>query len=156
MRKLKSVSWWRFRRPSSCWNRFAPMLTFFAVGTNDLVQYTLAASRTDDRIANLFQPLHPAVLKSLYRVAQVAAAEGVLALVCGEVASHPVYARLLVGMGFRHLSMSPFAIPEVKGRLREISCLEAADMVEDVLRQTTLGEVEDYVNEFMKKQKTTV
>ncbi|MCH8016281.1 MAG: phosphoenolpyruvate--protein phosphotransferase [Acidobacteria bacterium] len=133
-----------------------PHVDFLAVGTNDLIQYTLAASRTDDRIANLFKPLHPAVLKSLYRVAQVAAAEGVLALVCGEVASHPVYVRLLIGMGFRHLSMSPFAIPEVKGRLREISCLEAAAMVEEVLRQATLEEVEDYVNEFMKKQKTAV
>ena len=133
-----------------------PHVDFLAVGTNDLVQYTLAASRADDRIANLFKPLHPAVLKSLYRVAQVAAAEGVLTLICGEVASHPVYASLLIGMGFRHLSMSPFAIPEVKGRLREISCLEAADMVEDVLRQATLEEVEDYVNEFMKRQKTTV
>ena len=68
----------------------------------------------------------------------------------------PVYARLLIGMGFRHLSMSPFAIPEVKGRLREISCLEAAEMVEEVLRQATLEEVEDYVNEFMKRQKATV
>ena len=135
---------------------FCPHVDFLAVGTNDLVQYTLAASRTDDRITNLFKPLHPAVLKSLYRVAQVAAAEGVLALVCGEVASHPVYVRLLIGMGFRHLSMSPFAIPEVKGRLREISCLEAAEMVKDVLRQATLAEVEDYVNEFMKKQKTEV
>ncbi len=131
-----------------------PHVDFFAVGTNDLVQYTLAVSRTDDRIANLFKPLHPAVLKSLYRVAQVAAAEGVLALVCGEVASHPVYACLLIGMGFRHLSMNPFAIPEVKGRLREISSLEAGDMVEDVLRQATLEEVEDYVRGFMKKQKT--
>jgi phosphotransferase system enzyme I (PtsI) len=133
-----------------------PHVDFLAVGTNDLVQYTLAASRTDDPIANLFKPLHPAVLKSLDRVAQVAAAEGVLALICGEVASHPVYARLLIGMGFRHLSMSPFAIPEVKGRLREISCLEAAEMVEDVLRQATLEEVEDYVNEFRKRQKATV
>ncbi len=133
-----------------------PHVDFLAVGTNDLVQYTLAASRTDDRIGNLFKPLHPAVLKSLYRVAQVAAAEGVLTLICGEVASHPVYARLLIGMGFRHLSMSPFAIPEVKGRLREISCLEAAEMVEEVLRQATLEEVEDYVNEFMKRQKATV
>ena len=133
-----------------------PHVDFLAVGTNDLIQYTLAASRTDDRIAHLFKPLHPAVLKSLHRVAQVAAAEGVLALICGEVASHPVYARLLIGMGFRHLSMSPFAIPEVKGRLREISCLEAAAMVEEVLRQATLEEVEDYVNEFMKKQKTGV
>jgi phosphotransferase system enzyme I (PtsI) len=133
-----------------------PHVDFLAVGTNDLVQYTLAASRTDDPIATLFKPLHPAVLKSLYRVAQVAAAEGVLALICGEVASHPVYARLLIGMGFRHLSMSSFAIPEVKGRLREISCLEAAEMVEEVLRQATLEEVEDYVNEFMKRQKATV
>jgi phosphotransferase system enzyme I (PtsI) len=133
-----------------------PHVDFFAVGTNDLIQYTLAASRTDDRTANLFQPLHPAVLKSLYRVAQVAEAEGVLALVCGEVASHPVYARLLIGMGFRHLSMSPIAIPEVKGRLREISSQEADDMVKDVLKQVTLEEVEDYVNEFMKKQKTEV
>ena len=129
---------------------------FFAVGTNDLIQYTLAASRTDDRIANLFNPLHPAVLKSLYRVAQVAAEQGVMALVCGEVASHPVYARLLVGMGFRHLSMNPFAIPGVKGRLRETSCLEAGALVEDVLRQATLEEVENYVNESLKKQKTVV
>ncbi len=52
--------------------------------------------------------------------------------------------------------MSPFAIPEVKSRLREISCLEAGEMVDDVLRQATLEEVEDYVNEFMKKQKTAV
>jgi phosphotransferase system enzyme I (PtsI) len=133
-----------------------PHVDFFAVGTNDLIQYTLAASRTDDRIANLFQPLHPAVLRSLHRVAQVARAEGVLVLVCGEVASHPVYARLLIGMGFRHLSMSPVSIPEVKGGLREISALEAGDMVEDVLKQGTLEEVEDYVNDFMKKQKTEV
>ena len=129
---------------------------FFAVGTNDLIQYTLAASRTDDRIANLFNPLHPAVLKSLYRVAQVAAEQGVMALVCGEVASHPVYARLLVGMGFRHLSMNPFAIPGVKGRLRETSCLEAGALVKDVLKQATLEEVENYVNESLKKQKTVV
>ncbi len=129
---------------------------FFAVGTNDLVQYTLAASRTDDRIANLFNPLHPAVLKSLCRVAQVAAEQGVMALVCGEVASHPAYARLLIGMGFRHLSMSPFAIPGVKGRLRETSCIEAGALVEDVLRQATLEDVENYVDEFLKKQKTTV
>ncbi|MFB3142370.1 MAG: hypothetical protein ACE1Z2_06130, partial [Acidobacteriota bacterium] len=65
-------------------------------------------------------------------------------------------ARLLIGMGFRHLSMDPFAIPVVKGRLKETSCLEAGALVEDVLRQATLEEVEDYVNEFMKKQKTEV
>ena len=119
---------------------------FLAVGSNDLIQYTLAAGRADDRISDLFNPLHPAVLKSLYRVAQVAVKADSMALVCGEIASHPVYARLLIGMGFQHLSMSPFAIPEVKGRLRETSYLEAAALVEDVLRQPTLGEVEGYVD----------
>ena len=118
---------------------------FFAVGTNDLIQYTLAAGRADDHIADMFNPLHPAVLKSLSRVARVAEGEDSMALVCGEIASHPVYARLLIGMGFRHLSMSPFAIPEVKQRLRETSYLEACAMVEDVLRQPTLSEVESYV-----------
>ncbi len=118
---------------------------FFAVGTNDLIQYTLAAGRADDRIADLFNPLHPAVLKSLARVARVAEEEDSMALVCGEIASHPVYARLLIGMGFRHLSMSPFAIPEVKQRLRETSYLEACAMVEDVLRQPTLSGVESCV-----------
>ncbi|MCZ6484978.1 MAG: phosphoenolpyruvate--protein phosphotransferase, partial [Acidobacteria bacterium] len=118
---------------------------FFAVGTNDLIQYTLAAGRADDHIADLFNPLHPAVLKSLARVARVAAGEDSMALVCGEIASHPVYARLLIGMGFRHLSMSPYAIPEVKQRLRETSYLEACAMVEDVLRQSTLSEVESCV-----------
>ena len=118
---------------------------FFAVGTNDLIQYTLAAGRADDQIADLFNPLHPAVLKSLARVARVAAGEDSMALVCGEIASHPVYARLLIGMGFRHLSMSPYAIPEVKQRLRETSYLEACAMVEDVLRQPTLSEVESCV-----------
>ena len=118
---------------------------FFAVGTNDLIQYTLAAGRADDRIADLFNPLHPAVLKSLARVARVAEEEDSMALVCGEIASHPVYARLLIGMGFRHLSMSPFAIPEVKQRLRETSYLEACAMVEDVLRPPTLSGVESCV-----------
>jgi phosphotransferase system enzyme I (PtsI) len=118
---------------------------FFAVGTNDLIQYTLAAGRADHHIADLFNPLHPAVLKSLARVARVTEEEDSMALVCGEIASHPVYARLLIGMGFRHLSMSPFAIPEVKQRLRETSYLEACAMVEDVLRRPTLSEVESCV-----------
>ncbi|MDA2924900.1 phosphoenolpyruvate--protein phosphotransferase, partial [Acidobacteria bacterium AH-259-L09] len=120
---------------------------FFAVGTNDLIQYTLAASRTDHRIAYLFNPLHPAVLKSLDRVARVAAHQNSMVLVCGEVASHPVYASLLVGMGFQHLSMNPFAIPEIKQILREIVYFEVRETVNHILSLPTLEEVEGCVNE---------
>ena len=106
---------------------------FFAVGTNDLIQYTLAAGRSEDRLAHLFTPLHPAVLRSLRRVAQVAAQEDLMALVCGEIASHPIYATLLVGMGFRHLSMNAYAIPEIKQRLRKISYHQSREMLIEVL-----------------------
>ena len=120
---------------------------FFAVGTNDLIQYTLAAGRSEDRLAHLFTPLHPAVLKSLHRVAQVAAEEEVMTLVCGEIASHPIYATLLVGMGFHHLSMNAYAIPEIKQRLRKISCHQSQEMLSEVLQLTTLEEVEAYVDQ---------
>ena len=120
---------------------------FFAVGTNDLIQYTLAAGRSEDRLAHLFTPLHPAVLRSLRRVAQVAAQEDLMALVCGEIASHPIYATLLVGMGFRHLSMNAYAIPEIKQRLRKISYHQSREMLIEVLKLSTLEEVEAYLGQ---------
>ena len=120
---------------------------FLAVGTNDLIQYTLAAGRSEDRLAHLFTPLHPAVLKSLHRVAQVAAEEDVMVLVCGEIASHPIYATLLVGMGFHHLSMNAYAIPEIKKRLRKISYHQSQEMLNEVLHRSTLEEVEAYVDQ---------
>jgi phosphotransferase system enzyme I (PtsI) len=120
---------------------------FFAVGTNDLIQYTMAAGRSEDRLAHLFTPLHPAVLKSLHRVAQVSEQEDVMALVCGEVASHPIYATLLVGMGFRHLSMNAYAIPEMKQRLRKISHHQAREKLIEVLKLSALKDVEAYLGQ---------
>lgn len=133
-----------------------PHADFFAVGTNDLIQYTLAAGRSEDQLAHLFNPLHPAVLNSLYRVAQVAAEGGTMALVCGEIASHPIYANILVGMGFQHLSMNAFAIPEIKRRLRAVSYLESREILAEVLKLATLEEIEAYVNRRVKDSKTGV
>ncbi|MDA2933534.1 phosphoenolpyruvate--protein phosphotransferase [Acidobacteria bacterium AH-259-D05] len=120
---------------------------FFAVGTNDLIQYTLAAGRSEDRLAHLFNPLHPAVLKSLYHMAQVVAKQDSMVLVCGEIAAHPIYATLLVGMGFQHLSMNAIAIPEIKQRLREISYLESREVLTEVLKLVTLEEIEAFVSQ---------
>ena len=99
----------------------APEVEFFSVGTNDLVQYLLAADRNDPRVAGLYQPLHPAVLRTLVQV--VAAAEGqqVPLSVCGEMAAEPSHAVLLVGLGFRALCMSPAAIPRVKAAIRAVA-----------------------------------
>ncbi len=120
---------------------------FLAVGTNDLIQYTLAAGRSEDRLAHLFTPLHPAVLKSLHRVAQIAAQKDLMVLVCGEVASHPLYATLLVGMGFRHLSMNAYAIPEVKQKLRGISYHQSREMLSEVLKLPSLEDIQAYVGQ---------
>jgi phosphotransferase system enzyme I (PtsI) len=118
---------------------------FLAVGTNDLIQYTLAAGRSEDRLAHLFTPLHPAVLKSLQRVAQIAAQEDLMVLVCGEIAAHPIYATLLVGMGFSHLSMSAYAIPDIKKKLRRISYQQSREMVSEVLKLSSLEDIQAYV-----------
>ena len=120
---------------------------FFAVGTNDLIQYTLAAGRTDDRIAHLSNPLHPAILKSLDQVARVAREGNIMVVICGEIASHPVFASLLVGMGFQHLSMNPFSIPDIKNILRKTFYKQVRGIVEEMLRLPTTKRVETYVAE---------
>ena len=98
----------------------APEVDFFSVGTNDLIQYLLAVDRTDPRVAGLYQPLHPAVLRTLAQIALAANAHQRPLSVCGEMAGHPIEAVLLVGLGFRELSMAPSAIPRVKAALRAI------------------------------------
>ena len=118
---------------------------FFAVGSNDLIQYTLAAGRNDDSVAYLFSPLHPAVLRGLNRVAHVASEKKYMALVCGEVASHPVYASLLVGMGFQHLSMNPFAVPDIKQIIRETSYSLTTKIVDQLLNLSTTKEVQAHI-----------
>ena len=121
-----------------------------AVGTNDLIQYTLAADRSSEEMSYLFNPLHPAILKSLERIARVAGTQGRTTLVCGEIASHPLYAYLLIGMGFQHLSMNPFSIPELKKAVRNISYLEARQTVDRLLKLSTIKEVEAFVDVRMK------
>jgi len=120
---------------------------FFSVGTNDLIQYLLAVDRIDPRVAGLYQPLHPAVVRTLARLAAVSEAHGLPLAVCGEMAADPLQALLLVGLGIRELSMSPSAIPRVKEALRSVtletlretaaSCLdlETAEDVEARLRE---------------------
>jgi phosphotransferase system enzyme I (PtsI) len=123
----------------------APEVDFFSVGTNDLIQYLLAVDRTDPRVSSLYEPLHPAVLRTLGRIAAAARAHGRPLSVCGEMAGQPLEAVLLVGLGFRSLSMAPSAIPRVKEALRAISAEDARALAERCLSLATCGEIEALV-----------
>ena len=106
---------------------------FFSVGTNDLVQYLLAVDRGNPRIAALYEPAHPAVIRTLERIFAAANARGVATAVCGELAGDPVWAPLLIGLGAHELSMAPPAIAEVRFVLRHSSQPELADLARRAL-----------------------
>ncbi len=120
---------------------------FFSVGTNDLIQYLLAVDRTDPRVSSLYEPLHPAVLRTLRRITEAAAAQGRPLSVCGEMAGQPVQAVLLVGLGFRSLSMAPSAIPRVKEALRAVRAADACSLAERCLGLATSAEIEECVKQ---------
>ena len=118
---------------------------FFTVGTNDLIQYTLAVDRTDERVSQLYQPLHPAVIRLLRLVRRAAGRHGIDASVCGEMASDPSLIGLLVGLGFREFSMTPSAIPVVRRIVQDIRVADARRMAVEALGLATAREVEQHL-----------
>ncbi len=110
---------------------------FFSIGTNDLIQYTLAVDRGNRHVSHLYQPLHPAIMRMLRRVSDVARDTGIKLFMCGEMAGNPVYVPILLGLGMDELSMNPRSIPAVKRVIRSLKIEETRDFVENVLRETT-------------------
>lgn len=127
-------------------DKIASLVQFFELGTNDLVQYTLAVDRGNDEVADWFRTLHPAVLQSIDRSLKVAKAAGIPAIVCGEMASTPAYAVLLVGMGASDLSMTPSAIPRMRRVLAEIDSASAKVIADECLACEGADEVEALVH----------
>jgi phosphotransferase system enzyme I (PtsI) len=122
-------------------DQLAPYADFFSVGTNDLIQYTLAVDRTDERLAGHYEPAAPAVLRLLRRVAVSARRAGRPVSVCGEMAADPLLVALLVGLGFRTFSMAPTAIPVVKETLAHLDSRAAAGLARRALRAPTAAAV---------------
>lgn len=112
----------------------APRVKFFSIGTNDLVQYTLAVDRGNERVAHLYEPTHPAVLQLIQHTVLAGRRQGIWTGVCGEMAANPLLVPLLIGLGVDELSISPGAIPMVKDVIRHIHYAEAQE-----LAQTALG-----------------
>ena len=125
---------------------FAKHLDFFSIGTNDLVQYTLAADRLDNTVNYLYQPTHPAVLRLISMTIKAGRKAGIPVSMCGEMAGEPRYTRLLLGLGLREFSMQPAMVPEVKCIVQESNVDELTKKVQKVLRMPSAVEVEAFVD----------
>jgi phosphotransferase system enzyme I (PtsI) len=115
---------------------FMRKLDFLSLGTNDLIQYTLAIDRTDDMVAHLYDPLHPAVLHLIAHTIQAANRGGTPVAVCGEMAGEPTLTRLLLGFGLRNFSMHPQQLLAIKERVLRTNLAEAQPLAQRVLRQS--------------------
>jgi phosphotransferase system enzyme I (PtsI) len=115
---------------------FMRRLDFLSIGTNDLIQYTLAIDRTDDAVAHLYDPLHPAVLHLIAHTIQAANRGGTPIAVCGEMAGEPSLTRLLLGFGLRNFSMHAQQLLAIKERVLRTNLAEAQPLAQRVLRQS--------------------
>ena len=123
---------------------------FFSVGTNDLIQYLLAIDRGNNRIAHLYEPTHPAVLRTLKRIVDDAHRLGVPVSVCGEMGGDPVFAPLLFGLGVDSLSMAAPLLPAVKFVVRAMKMSDATALAADALRMTSARDIYAKCAEFHK------
>jgi len=121
----------------------AEKVDFFSIGTNDLIQYTLAIDRGNRHVAHLHDPLHPAILRMIQRTCTVGREKGIQTYMCGEMAAEALYAPILLGLGVDELSMNPQAIPQVKNAIRSISIGDLRDMTDKVMRLTTPEAVQE-------------
>lgn len=120
---------------------------FFSIGTNDLTQYTLAVDRTNERIAHLYDPLHPAVLRLIREVAEGARTNGIWAGMCGELAGDPLATELLIGLGVTELSVSLPQVGKIKDSVRRVDTNRARALAEQALELATAEQVRELVGE---------
>jgi phosphoenolpyruvate-protein phosphotransferase (PTS system enzyme I) len=125
----------------------AKEVNFFSIGTNDLIQYTLAADRTNEAVASLYSPGDPAVIRLIDHVIKAAAKQNIEVNVCGEMSGEPIYTVLLLGMGLRQLSVTPHNIPEIKKIIRSVSIPEAVMVAQEAMRLETARDVNNYLRE---------
>ena len=119
----------------------AKRLKFFSVGSNDLIQYTLAADRTNGRVSHLYEPTHPAILRLIKMTVDAAHQHGIWAGVCGEIAGDPVLAPLLIGLGVDELSAAPPVVPQVKYIVRRLKLSEAQELAAFALQCESPSEI---------------
>ncbi len=125
---------------------------FFSIGTNDLIQYTIAVDRGNERIAYLYEPFHPGVLRLIKVVIDHAHEIGIPVTMCGEMAGDPMASVILLGLGLDIYSMSAFSIPEVKKIIRTVSVWDAEELVGTISEMRSVVEIDEFVNNWMHER----
>ncbi|MFB3925968.1 MAG: phosphoenolpyruvate--protein phosphotransferase [Syntrophales bacterium] len=133
-------------------DHLAREVDFFSIGTNDLIQYTLAIDRVNERVTYLYEPLHPAVLKMIKMIIDAGHRAGIRVAMCGEMAGEPAYTMILLGLELDELSMNPLAIPRVKKIIRNSTLSECRALLEKVLMFESAQEIEDYVRTYVARR----
>lgn len=123
----------------------AQEVDFFSIGTNDLIQYLLAIDRVNEHVSYLYKPFHPAVLRVIKRIVDVAHSAGIKVNMCGEMAGEPLYTPILIGFGIDELSMNALSILKVKKIIRATNYRESQQLIEESLKFSTANEVESFI-----------
>ncbi len=129
----------------------ANKVDFFSVGTNDLIQYLMAVDRMDDRVSHLYQPTHPAVLRSLKSIFEQSDSNQKHVSVCGEMAGEPIYAALLIGLGAKSLSVSVSRLPEIKHYIRLMNLGELKELINELMTLDQADPIEQKLKAFIEK-----
>jgi phosphotransferase system enzyme I (PtsI) len=119
----------------------ARRLKFFSLGTNDLIQYTLAVDRMNEKVAHLYEPTHPAILRLIKATVEAAHRNNIWVGVCGEMAGDPVLTPLLLGLGVDELSATPSLVPPVKFIIRRLKIKDARELAEFALNSESASEI---------------
>ena len=130
----------------------ARKVKFFSIGTNDLIQYTIAVDRGNEKIAYLYEPFHPGVLRLLKMIIEGAHSQSIPVAMCGEMAGDPYAAVILLGLGLDIFSMSSFSIPEIKNIIRSVSMVEAEELVGTIFEMKSYSEIDRFVKGWMDER----
>jgi phosphotransferase system enzyme I (PtsI) len=130
----------------------AQEVDFFSIGTNDLIQYSLAIDRINEQVAHLYEPLHPAVLRMIRQAVEAGHARGIPVAMCGEMAGEPSYVPVLLGLGLDELSMNPLAIPKVKRMIRLATMEECVELVSELLKLSTSQEIRGHLQRTLARR----
>jgi phosphotransferase system enzyme I (PtsI) len=132
-------------------DRFVEEVDFFSIGTNDLIQYTLAVDRSNKDVANLYTSAEPAVLRSIQTAVRVANQFGTPISTCGQMCGNPLYTMLLLGLGLRSLSVTPTAIPEVKRVCRSVSIEQCNQLAARVMELESARDVKNLLRDELSR-----
>ncbi len=130
----------------------AKYVDFMSIGTNDLTQYTLAADRGNKRVSSVYDPLHPAVIRLIKMTIDAANKAKIYVGLCGELGGNPIVTPLLIGMGLRNLSVTPFMIPEIKKVIRNVKITDCNELAEKALTYNTSSMIRKELNNFFDQE----